>query len=371
MQVVPRLDTGGSEQATVEITEALTRAGALALVATEGGRLATAIRRPAARSDASRGQQESFTILANARRLSASSRSAASRSRPCEEPRAGVERVLAARRTGRPFVTTYHGAYGNPGPIKAAYNSVMGRGDRVIANSLYTAQSHRLAATRGAGAHPGNLSGYRGATFDPLDGWPPGPVARLSGSAGAFCPRHRSCSRRRGSRGWKGQPPDRSRLRAQLNREGALDRRRHHLRGRCAGKTPIARSLIDLIARHGLWRQSTASSAIAATCRSPFLAAYVAVIPSTRRRRPSGGRASRRKPWGAPSSSPISARCPRPSLWRRWIKATSGSRGGSCHRAMVAALADRLRTRPWRLTPAERGGIGETRPAPGQRQSSS
>ena len=43
LQVVPRLDTGGSEQATVEIAEALTRAGARALVATEGGRMATAI----------------------------------------------------------------------------------------------------------------------------------------------------------------------------------------------------------------------------------------------------------------------------------------------------------------------------------------
>ena len=31
-------------------------------------------------------------------------------------------------------MTTYHGAYGNLGPIKTAYNSVMGRGDRVIAN---------------------------------------------------------------------------------------------------------------------------------------------------------------------------------------------------------------------------------------------
>ena len=32
---------------------------------------------------------------------------------------------LAARRTGKPFVTTYHGAYGEVGPFKAAYNSVM------------------------------------------------------------------------------------------------------------------------------------------------------------------------------------------------------------------------------------------------------
>ena len=46
---------------------------------------------------------------------------------------------LAARRTGKPFVTTYHGAYGEVGPFKAAYNSVMAKGDRVIANSRYTA----------------------------------------------------------------------------------------------------------------------------------------------------------------------------------------------------------------------------------------
>jgi glycosyltransferase involved in cell wall biosynthesis len=46
---------------------------------------------------------------------------------------------LAARRTGRPFVTTYHGAYGEKGPFKRAYNRIMARGDLVIANSRYTA----------------------------------------------------------------------------------------------------------------------------------------------------------------------------------------------------------------------------------------
>jgi glycosyltransferase involved in cell wall biosynthesis len=48
--------------------------------------------------------------------------------------------LLAARRKRRPFVTTYHGAYGSPAPFKNFYNSVMARGDRVIANSRYTAQ---------------------------------------------------------------------------------------------------------------------------------------------------------------------------------------------------------------------------------------
>ena len=42
---------------------------------------------------------------------------------------------LAARRTSKPFVTTYHGAYGEVGPFKAAYNSVMAKGDRVKTSS--------------------------------------------------------------------------------------------------------------------------------------------------------------------------------------------------------------------------------------------
>src|SRR4029450_8035760 len=68
LQVVPRLDAGGSEQAAVEIAQALTSAGASALVATAGGRLATAI------ADAGGeivplpvASKNPLTILANAR----------------------------------------------------------------------------------------------------------------------------------------------------------------------------------------------------------------------------------------------------------------------------------------------------------------
>src|SRR5262245_42560851 len=70
LQVGPRLDAGGSEQATVEIAQALTSVGASALVATEGGRLATAI------ADAGSeivplpvASKNPLTNLANARRL--------------------------------------------------------------------------------------------------------------------------------------------------------------------------------------------------------------------------------------------------------------------------------------------------------------
>jgi glycosyltransferase involved in cell wall biosynthesis len=139
LQVVPRIDAGGSEQAAVEIAEALGRAGARALVATEGGRMATAFTEAGGEIvPLPMASKNPVTILANARRLA----------RLIEER--GVDLVharsrapawsalLAAQKTGRPFVTTYHGAYGTPGPFKNFYNSVMARGDRVVANSRYT-----------------------------------------------------------------------------------------------------------------------------------------------------------------------------------------------------------------------------------------
>lgn len=46
---------------------------------------------------------------------------------------------MAARQAKLPFVTTYHGIYNEKGRAKRLYNSVMARGDIVIANSRYTA----------------------------------------------------------------------------------------------------------------------------------------------------------------------------------------------------------------------------------------
>ena len=45
----------------------------------------------------------------------------------------------AARRTGARFVTTFHGTYSLGGGLKRRYNSVMIRGERVIANSKFIA----------------------------------------------------------------------------------------------------------------------------------------------------------------------------------------------------------------------------------------
>ena len=140
LQVVPRLETGGSEQAAVEITEALTRAGAKALVATEGGRMATAVtqaggeivRLPMA-------SKNPITMFANARRLAKLVEDHNVSLIHARSRAPAWSALFAARRTGRPFVTTYHGAYSSRAPLKTFYSGVMARGDRVIANSRYTA----------------------------------------------------------------------------------------------------------------------------------------------------------------------------------------------------------------------------------------
>ncbi|ESR25889.1 glycosyltransferase family 4 protein [Lutibaculum baratangense] len=139
LQIVPDLEAGGAERTTVDIAAALVKAGARALVATTGGRLVpeleaaggTHIAFPAATKNPAR-------ILANAGALSRLIR------------REGVDLVharsrapawsglIAARRTGVPFVTTYHGAYRSVGRLKNFYNGVMARGDVVIANSGFT-----------------------------------------------------------------------------------------------------------------------------------------------------------------------------------------------------------------------------------------
>jgi len=141
LQIVPRLDTGGAELSTVEIAEALVRAGARALILAEpGGRLSARVAAaggelipfPAAAKSPVRML---FNVHAMARLIPAQSVDLVhARSRA-----PAWSALMAARRAHVPLVTTYHGAYGETNAAKRFYNGVMARGDMVIANSGYTA----------------------------------------------------------------------------------------------------------------------------------------------------------------------------------------------------------------------------------------
>jgi glycosyltransferase involved in cell wall biosynthesis len=141
LQIVPRLDSGGSEQSTIEIADALTRAGATALVASEGGRLAATLEQAGGELiSLPLASKNPLTILSNARRLADIVEERNVKLLHARSRAPAWSAFIAARRTERPFVTTYHGSYRTQFPLKRLYNSVMARGDRVIANSRYTAE---------------------------------------------------------------------------------------------------------------------------------------------------------------------------------------------------------------------------------------
>jgi glycosyltransferase involved in cell wall biosynthesis len=278
LQVVPRLDTGGSEQATVEIADALTRAGASALVATEGGRLATDVTQAGGEViELPVASKNPFTILANVRRLQHLVEERGVNLLHARSRAPAWSAFLAARATGLPFVTTYHGAYGSTlGPLKSAYNSVMGRGDRIIANSRYTAG---LIAERHHAARDRIRVIYRGidaAAFDPLV-VPPGPVAKLRESWGVP-PGTKIVLQAARLTGLKGH---RQTIEAasRLNREGALDGAMIIFAGDAPGKAGYRQELLDRIALHGL----SDKIRLVGHCHDmpvAFLASHVALVPS-------------------------------------------------------------------------------------------
>ncbi|MEM9358411.1 MAG: glycosyltransferase family 4 protein [Pseudomonadota bacterium] len=140
LQIVPELDTGGAELSAVEIGEAVHRAGWRSIIATEGGRLeADAEAQGSEIHKLSVATKNPIKMWANVRRIV----QLCQRENVClihARSRAPAWSALwAARRSGLPFVTTYHGAYNENGSAKRLYNSVMARGDRVIANSQFTA----------------------------------------------------------------------------------------------------------------------------------------------------------------------------------------------------------------------------------------
>lgn len=140
LQVLPQLETGGVERGTIEVAEAIVRAGGTALVASAGGRLAAALPGIGARHVtlplAAKGP---WAIWRNAGRLATLVRAEQAGIVHARSRAPAWSAWLAAQRTGARFLTTYHGAYNEDLPGKRRYNAVMARGDRVIAISRYVA----------------------------------------------------------------------------------------------------------------------------------------------------------------------------------------------------------------------------------------
>lgn len=154
LQVIPDLSAGGAERTTVEVAQALTAAGARALVVSAGGRLEGELKRAGGELIAapSIGSKNPAEMWMNARRLAKLIRAQKVDLVHARSRAPAWSALSAARGAKRPFVTTYHGIYNARSPLKRFYNSVMARGDVVIANSEFTAahvrREHPEAASR-------------------------------------------------------------------------------------------------------------------------------------------------------------------------------------------------------------------------------
>ncbi len=173
MQIIPDLDTGGAERTAVDVAAALVAAGGRALVAARGGRLveeltatgATFLPFPAA-------TKNPFRILWNGLRLARLVRREGVDILHARSRAPAWSALIAARLAKVPLVTTYHGAYRQSGRLKGLYNSVMARGDAVIANSGYTArliaERHGIAGDRVTVIHRGtDMRAYASQSISP------------------------------------------------------------------------------------------------------------------------------------------------------------------------------------------------------------
>lgn len=146
LQVIPALDSGGAERTTVEMAKAIIAAGGKALVATAGGRMCAEVERAGGRILLLPVDSKNpLTILANGRRLADLARREQVDLLHARSRAPAWSALFAARATGAAFVTTWHGAYRAASPVKRYVNSVMAKGDLVIANSEFTAASIRAA----------------------------------------------------------------------------------------------------------------------------------------------------------------------------------------------------------------------------------
>jgi glycosyltransferase involved in cell wall biosynthesis len=145
LQVVPALVTGGVERGTVEIATALVKAGWRAVVASSGGPMVHEIERAGAEHiTLPLASKNPFVIFRNIDRLARLIRDNAIDLVHARSRAPAWSAHAAARRTGRPFVTTLHNIYGGRSAAKRLYNSVMMRGERVIAISQFVAD-HAVA----------------------------------------------------------------------------------------------------------------------------------------------------------------------------------------------------------------------------------
>lgn len=138
LQVIPALESGGAEVETIEIANAIIAAGGRALVASKlGKKISSILNNKIELKNLPLDTKNPFQISKNTQLLKELIIKEKVDIVHVRSRAPAWSAYKAARSLGVPFVTTYHAAYRSNGIFKIFYNSVMAKGDRVIAISQF------------------------------------------------------------------------------------------------------------------------------------------------------------------------------------------------------------------------------------------
>lgn len=144
LQVLPSLRSGGVERGTVEIASAINKAGWKSMVASEGGAMVSQLAHAGATHiTLPMAGKTPWAIWRNAMSLAYLIRKHHINIVHARSRAPAWAAFIAARSTGCRFMTTFHGTYGLQNKWKRRYNSIMARGERVVAISEFIANHIR------------------------------------------------------------------------------------------------------------------------------------------------------------------------------------------------------------------------------------
>jgi len=141
LQLIPSMQAGGAERSCIDVTAALTAAGNEAYIATAGGRWCGELVRGNGKViQLPLMSKNPLVMWRNSKKIAQIIREHNIDIVHARSRAPAWSGYWAARKTGAHFMTTFHAAYKFSSNWKKRYNSVMAKGERVIAISQYIAQ---------------------------------------------------------------------------------------------------------------------------------------------------------------------------------------------------------------------------------------
>lgn len=150
LQVLPSLRSGGVERGTIEVAGAISKNGWRALVASAGGAMVPQVSYVGGTHyTLPLDSKNPLTMWGNVSKLEKLIKEQGVDIVHARSRAPAWSAYFAAKNAGIPFMTTFHGVYGTDGLFKKKYNSVMLKGESVIAISEFI--SNHIKSEYGVG----------------------------------------------------------------------------------------------------------------------------------------------------------------------------------------------------------------------------